>query len=111
MSDYKCPHCGWTYDPAVSGHGLVPWHQVRNDDPGSEHVVDRAKGIARPCPGYQQVPRNAESDRRPLWSEEKPPRCLYCSKVLDFTPSSPLYFYCEPCQKREDMRPYMEFCW
>lgn len=58
LAVYKCPHCGWEYDPSINGWGydLVP-----------DHLTDN-----RPCPGQQQKPRNAESDKRPLWSEETP---------------------------------------
>ena len=50
-----CPHCGWRYDPSVNGEGyqLVPGH-----------LFD-----FKVCPGQEQTPRNAESDR-PLWKDE-----------------------------------------
>jgi uncharacterized membrane-anchored protein YjiN (DUF445 family) len=52
-----CPHCGWTYDPAVEGdsYNLVPDHWFRGEE----------------CPGHNQHPRNAESDKRPLWRDEQ----------------------------------------
>jgi hypothetical protein len=57
MSRMMCPHCGWTYDPSINGEGysLVPNHWFK--------AVD--------CPGQGQHPRNAESDKRPLWREEQ----------------------------------------
>ena len=47
-----CPHCGWKYE---GRGGLVPIHFTAN--PGGR------------CQGSGQVPRNAESDKRPLWTE------------------------------------------
>lgn len=57
MARMMCPHCGWTYDPSINGEGydFVPNHWFK--------AVD--------CPGQQQHPRNAESDKRPLWRDEK----------------------------------------
>lgn len=52
MSKLMCPYCGWTYDPSINGEGheLVPNHWHKGAD----------------CPGQQQHPRNAESDKRKL---------------------------------------------
>jgi len=55
MTPYKCPWCGWTYDPKTEGYGLVPLHSA--DDQTMN------------CPGSEQNPRNAETDRRPLWRD------------------------------------------
>ena len=51
MDKMMCPHCGEI--TGVTG-GLVPTH----DYPRPARAV---------CPGSQQIPRNAESDRRVLW--------------------------------------------
>lgn len=50
-----CPHCGWRFD--IARGRLVPPH-------GCE-------GHAVQCPGTGQNPRNPESDKRPLWKDEK----------------------------------------
>jgi hypothetical protein len=55
---YKCPHCGFTYNPRRYGHDLTPVHAYPSPD--------------TECPGSKQVPRNAESDFRPLWKDEQP---------------------------------------
>ena len=49
----KCPHCGRIYPNLRTA--LIPRHQL-----GSEV-----------CPGSGQYPRNAESDKRPLWKDER----------------------------------------
>lgn len=56
----KCPHCGhgFTYDQvgfASPIPGCIPSH-------GDERWA---------CPGTGQAPRNALSDRRPLWKDER----------------------------------------
>lgn len=51
-----CPHCGWLYD--IGRGPLVPPH-------GCE-------GHAVACPGVGQIPRNPESDCRPLWRDLPP---------------------------------------
>lgn len=63
MSLYMCPHCGWKYDPGavpreggISAYDLVPTH-------------DWPQPCRQVCPGSRQTPRNAESDRRPLWKD------------------------------------------
>lgn len=50
----KCPHCGELYSER---NQLIPTHQY-------------PKRSGRLCPGSGQTPRNAESDRRPLWKDE-----------------------------------------
>lgn len=63
---YKCPHCGWLYDPTKTAKGTfiiagkVPIHSELG--PSS---------LTSYCPGVGQEPRNAESDNRPLWNEEQ----------------------------------------
>lgn len=47
-----CPNCGWCYPARVLG--LVPDHELELP--------------SELCPGSGQVPRNPESDRRPLWN-------------------------------------------
>jgi rubredoxin len=46
-----CPNCGWLYKERP---GLVPDHELELP--------------SEKCPGSGQVPRNPESDRRPLWN-------------------------------------------
>jgi hypothetical protein len=55
MTLMMCPHCGFKYDPSINGEGyqLVPNHWYKGED----------------CPGQDQHPRNAESDKRPLWKD------------------------------------------
>lgn len=62
MSKLMCPYCGWTYDPSINGDGydLVPNHWYKAED----------------CPGQQQHPRNADSDKRPLWRDEQETKML-----------------------------------
>lgn len=52
---FMCPWCGGKYDPATvaDGYTSVPRH---------DH-----EGIV--CQGSDQAPRNAVTDRRPLWSQ------------------------------------------
>lgn len=57
MSTYKCPYCGLTYNPDHVGYGKVPKHTQGPDD--------------TVCPGVGQCPRNADTDRRPLWKTEE----------------------------------------
>lgn len=56
---FKCPHCGWVYDPEKHKFrfGAVPTH-------------DFQKLCRSVCPGSSQAPRNAETDKRPLWKDE-----------------------------------------
>lgn len=63
MKIYCCPHCGWRFSAAAkrSNNGLVPSHL---SDCG-----DRDKVKLGQCPGSDQIPRNAEADRRPLWKD------------------------------------------
>ncbi len=56
MTQYKCPHCGKLYQMAECTP-LIPTH----DYPPLCRSV---------CPGSGQHPRNAMSDRRPLWKDE-----------------------------------------
>lgn len=51
---YKCPHCGWEFPATRLKNGLVPGHDLN----------------AFSCPGSQQSPRCAASDKRPLWKDE-----------------------------------------
>lgn len=61
---YMCPHCGLIVDK-LNRVRLIPIHSVRGYSTGMT------------CPGSQQHPRNAESDKRPLWKDlpesEDPP--------------------------------------
>ena len=62
-SPMKCPHCGKVYANLRSS--LIPDHPcvVERDWPGNYVMIQ--------CPGSGQYPRNAESDKRPLWKDEK----------------------------------------
>lgn len=64
---YKCPHCGWTYDPSILGYGLVPQHAER-PLPVADAVAWDGEA-ALPCQGSGQHPRNAETDHRRLWRD------------------------------------------
>lgn len=57
---YKCPHCGWIYNPSShdGGFALVP-----------DHLADSYDRLMS-CDGAGQTPRNAASDNRPLWKDE-----------------------------------------
>ena len=55
--EQMCPQCGVLFD---GYHGLTPIHA-----PGG--------GDGARCEGSEQNPRNALSDRRPLWSGEPNP--------------------------------------
>lgn len=61
MSRYKCPHCGWEYDPNQYPAVLLPCELVPH------HAYPSPDGTW--CPGTEQHPRNAETDRRPLWKD------------------------------------------
>lgn len=50
-----CPHCGWMFV--------------------EDRVVPAHRWKLRTCPGSGQVPRNPESDRRPLWKDEMNQSC------------------------------------
>jgi hypothetical protein len=54
MNELMCPHCGKLVRPGT----LVPVH----DWP----ILCRQM-----CPGSGQIPRNPESDARPLWNGER----------------------------------------
>ena len=68
MTLYKCPHCGWQYDP--SSYHVTGTHEPWDLVPKHDAVV--AGNIVIECPGQQQKPRNAETDNRPLGKDEKP---------------------------------------
>lgn len=53
MTKLKCPHCGKLFHPHRC-RPLTPKHSTA--------------GVA--CPGSEQQPRNAETDRRPLWKDD-----------------------------------------
>jgi hypothetical protein len=56
-----CPYCGLTYLRSE-----IPWHlrSVNNLVPEHFHPSPPDR-----CPGSWQNPRNAETDRRPLWKD------------------------------------------
>jgi hypothetical protein len=56
MSLMKCPYCGREYSMRAC-RPLIPIHEF----PEPSLV----------CPGSNQYPRNAESDRRPLWKDDQ----------------------------------------
>jgi hypothetical protein len=52
-----CPHCGEIFEFAALRNGaLIPTHEF----PRPCRAV---------CPGSGQVPRNPDSDKRPLWKD------------------------------------------
>ena len=55
-----CPHCGRTFLPRKC-KPLVPKHEWLPNYYATESVA---------CPGSEQHPRNADSDKRPLWKDE-----------------------------------------
>ncbi len=58
MSLLMCPHCGLTFVAVLVNH-LIPVHSY----------VPEGQTQAVPCPGSRQTPRNADSDKRPLWKD------------------------------------------
>ncbi len=62
-TQYMCPSCGMKYTPEGESYRLVPKHNLLTAQ------GERIKSAGE-CPGSEQCPRNAESDKRPLWSEE-----------------------------------------
>jgi hypothetical protein len=95
MAIMKCPHCGREYS-AKACKPLVPKHGLC-----AERITV--------CPGSGQVPRNAETDRRPLWKDE--PRnyshdegeLLYSAKceVCGASPVLKATGMCSPCTMGE----------
>lgn len=63
-STYMCPHCGWLYDPAKAKGGRKKRERA--------YALVPAHGEPE-CPGTEQCPRNAKSDRRFLWNGQRPP--------------------------------------
>lgn len=59
-----CPHCGWQYDQAAEEK------KRKNPIPGKVPTHDYPKMCRSVCPGSGQVPRNPETDNRPLWKDE-----------------------------------------
>jgi hypothetical protein len=55
---YMCPHCGEIF-ARLKSDSLIPTH-------------DFPKPCRSVCPGSGQNPRNADTDRRPLWKDLKP---------------------------------------
>ena len=62
-SPMKCPHCGKVYKNLRTP--LIPEHTSDN------LYVQPSIGVWIICPGSGQYPRNALSDKRPLWKDEK----------------------------------------
>lgn len=64
-----CPHCGWRYSPPFNAgvpHQCtvrVPWHPEEVDG-GYPNYVE--------CPGARSVPRNPDTDLRPLGNGKDP---------------------------------------
>lgn len=56
VTKYKCPHCGEIFHAPRCRDGLIPTH-------------DFPRLTRRVCPGSGNAPRNAMSDRRPLWKD------------------------------------------
>ncbi len=63
MTTYKCPHCGREYSRQAC-RPFVPVHNVDWRHPATGEIR-RSQ-----CPGSKQNPRNALSDRRPLWKDD-----------------------------------------
>ena len=64
-SPMKCPHCGKVYKNLRSS--LIPYHNFVS-------AVALESGVTEElpiCPGSGQYPRNAASDKRPLWKDER----------------------------------------
>lgn len=59
MSNLMCPYCG---EAGFNWCHLIPEHQAPDSFDS--------------CPGTGQIPRNAESDRRPLWNGSPAPAVL-----------------------------------
>jgi hypothetical protein len=56
-----CPQCGRLFErDELVRRELIPEHP-------------EAMGVICGCPGSRQAPRNAESDRRPLWNGKPNP--------------------------------------
>ena len=72
MSIMKCPHCGREYS-ARACRPLIPTHRFVVKNPSQMSAAALEAGAVEEdiqCPGSGQGPRNALSDKRPLWSEE-----------------------------------------
>lgn len=63
MAGYQCPHCGKVFADHCE---LIPNHIT------PPKATGYGTFFTQPCPGSLQHPRNPESDRRKLWSEETP---------------------------------------
>jgi hypothetical protein len=73
MAIMKCPYCGREYSQRAC-RPLIPSHALNSPAHMSAAALD-AGASEEECPGSGQTPRNAESDRRPLWRDlaEMPP--------------------------------------
>lgn len=70
----KCPHCGREYSQRAC-RPLIPQHTFTTNnarDMSAKALECGADCEEIVCPGTGQHPRNAESDRRPLWKDEVP---------------------------------------
>ncbi len=56
--DLMCPHCGRRFSQRQRVNGLVP-----------KHELTRGEYYQIWCPGSEQNPRNAETDKRVLWKD------------------------------------------
>lgn len=71
-SEYMCPYCGWKFDVREN---LVPSHVLTVYHPSEMSAAALESGASEEsidCPGSGQYPRNALSDRRPLWKDLEP---------------------------------------
>jgi Rad3-related DNA helicase len=74
MAIMKCPYCGREYSQRAC-KPLIPAHSFVSNNPRVMTAAVLNSGASEEeirCPGSGQVPRNAESDRRPLWKDEQP---------------------------------------
>lgn len=73
MSIMKCPHCGREYSQEACTP-LIPIHdtfrRASEDSMGCTIGTGGSHERFR-CPGSGKQPRNAETDMRPLWRDEK----------------------------------------
>lgn len=70
----KCPHCGKVYKNLRSS--LIPYHNddsvvVLSSEMSAAALESGATEELPICPGSGQYPRNADSDKRPLWKDER----------------------------------------
>lgn len=68
---YKCPHCGREYSsrackPLIPDHDFIA--RAASQMSGAAMDSGAYEELVK-CPGSGQTPRNAQSDKRPLWKD------------------------------------------